>query len=555
MWRRDRSLPLRTHLFRFALICFVPAIVAAAYFAYQLGNREQLRVEEQASVLSSNFQSGIDSIIQSSARVLEALAQTNSLRSGRWQDFQAIAEAVAASNEVAITVRTSDGQHLVNSLIPFGTRPLPKTMDPVLREADKRAIAGGKPVVSDVYVGATTHLPYVAVVYPVTLGTQVRYLLTMAFPTSRIGSALQLGSLADARWSASVMGSDGRLVARTRNPEAFVGSPGSDVLRHAAATASSGTLFSRTLDGVDVFTTFQNTVHGWTVVVSAPVAAIHAPVRHLIIGTILISLSVVALTAIGAWWYGKRLGGEVAVLGENALALGDDRPFKLNTQHIQEVADAQRAIFEAREKIYELLNELNHRVKNTLAIVTSVASRSAADPDARRRIAGRIGALARAHDVLSDSVWRGADLCKLVTTIAKAEDVPLACDGPEIVLSAKATVAVAQALQELMSNAKQHGSLRSGLGTVSVRWRAENSVLLLIWEESSPEPFADGALSGFGTQIIELSLKRTLNGSFSIDRRSEGWIIVLQIPFSSELGVAATPLMKVTENSGVIGTS
>ena len=172
---------------------------------------------------------------------------------------------------------------------------------------------------------------------------------------------------------------------------------------------------------------------------------------------------------------------------------------------------------QAEETQKLLVGELNHRVKNTLAIVQAIAHQTLrwtrSPADFVPRFNGRVAALAHAHMLLTQSVWRGADLMALLReqlVLGPGEAGRVACAGPEVLLAPQAALHLAMVFHELATNARKHGALSVPEGRLSVRWTVEDQefpALRLRWAESGRPRVGDPVPPGFGTVLIEQSLK------------------------------------------------
>ena len=193
------------------------------------------------------------------------------------------------------------------------------------------------------------------------------------------------------------------------------------------------------------------------------------------------------------------------------------------------IAGASRDLTEMKksEELQRLLvNELNHRVKNSLAAVQSIAIqtlRGDADlPSARAALDGRIISLARAHDLLTDRSWSGADLRDVAARAMEpfaASQIDLS--GPSVEVSPKSALALSLALHELATNATKYGALSVAEGRVRLGWRTENGVLHLNWRESGG-PLAPPTRRGFGSRMLNDGLFRDLNGETRLDYAEDG---------------------------------
>lgn len=181
-----------------------------------------------------------------------------------------------------------------------------------------------------------------------------------------------------------------------------------------------------------------------------------------------------------------------------------------------------------------LLNELNHRVKNTLATVQSIVAHSlrgtTMSAEAGPAIEHRLIALSRAHDVLTREFWGGADLSDIVDEAFEpyaANADRFQCQGPPVRLPPRAALAVAMALQELCTNAIKYGALSNETGTVHLTWRTEDwdgVRLTLRWEERGGPVVVPPTRRGFGTRLVERTLAQDLQGTVSLDFAPSGVI-------------------------------
>jgi PAS domain S-box-containing protein len=175
-----------------------------------------------------------------------------------------------------------------------------------------------------------------------------------------------------------------------------------------------------------------------------------------------------------------------------------------------------------------MVHELNHRVKNTLATVQSVALqtlRNATSLDAARQaLNARLLALARAHDVLTRESWDGADLADIVASAVETHAAVerVRCEGPHVRLQPKPAVALTMALHELFTNAAKYGALASETGVIDVRWSKDGpGGLSLEWIERGGPPVSPPERRGFGVRMID-GLARDMAGDAVLEFHPEG---------------------------------
>ena len=181
-----------------------------------------------------------------------------------------------------------------------------------------------------------------------------------------------------------------------------------------------------------------------------------------------------------------------------------------------------------------LLNELNHRVKNTLATVQSIAvqsfRRARTDTSGREMFQSRLLALSRAHDVLTNESWEGANLSDIaaqaIVPYRDADPTRFAVSGPSVWLSAKMALSISMALHELATNAVKYGALSNEKGRVSITWRTlkepDGRRLRLEWSEKDGPPVVPPRRKGFGSRLIERGLAQELGGEVKIEYEPQG---------------------------------
>lgn len=186
----------------------------------------------------------------------------------------------------------------------------------------------------------------------------------------------------------------------------------------------------------------------------------------------------------------------------------------------RDVTERRRA--EDRQRL--LVNELNHRVKNMLALVQGLALQSFRDGretgEAREAFQERLAALARAHDLLTRENWEGVTLAQLVEAATSHHNAPegrIRASGPEVTLNARAAVSLVMALHELCTNAAKYGALSVPHGKVDVGWTVGgDETLRLEWRERDGPRVEETDRRGFGFRMIERALASDLGGKVAI---------------------------------------
>ena len=179
-----------------------------------------------------------------------------------------------------------------------------------------------------------------------------------------------------------------------------------------------------------------------------------------------------------------------------------------------------------------LVNELNHRVKNSLATIQAIAAQSfngsSSLPQAQDAFTSRIVALAEAHDLLTRENWEGAELHDIASRLAVLHGGPARFEliGPSIRLSPRAALSLSMALHELATNAVKYGALSSPEGKITIHWGlapAQGAERLdLTWTERDGPPVKPPERRGFGSRLIERGLAAELSGEASIQFEPAG---------------------------------
>jgi len=190
-----------------------------------------------------------------------------------------------------------------------------------------------------------------------------------------------------------------------------------------------------------------------------------------------------------------------------------------------------------------LIDELNHRVKNTLSTVQSIvwqASRNASDPETiRESIESRLFALSRSHDLLTRENWASAGLRDLIddamepfgVTDGRAERIVVT--GENIRVSPKAALSLGIAFHELATNAVKYGSLSNDTGSLLISATIEpapDKRLILRWQEKDGPSVSPPSKKGFGSWVIERGLAHELEGTVNLEYRPEGVVCTINVP-------------------------
>ena len=198
---------------------------------------------------------------------------------------------------------------------------------------------------------------------------------------------------------------------------------------------------------------------------------------------------------------------------------------------------------EAADKLQKLiLEELHHRIKNTLATVTAIASQSLRTATSiehgQQAIEGRLIALGRAHDLLLQVSWANASLADTVGGAIKPYEsqgaTRFSVDGPDIGITSSAVIALALTMNELCTNTTKFGALSVPNGRITVAWTIDEQAqrLKLTWTEAGGPAVDAPTRRSFGTRMME-ALGKQLNGQVQLAYQATGFVYTLDAPLSS----------------------
>jgi two-component sensor histidine kinase len=444
----------------------------------------------------------LDSEVQSMTAGLHVLSLARSLQRDDFDSFRENVEAFLSQFPAGTNVSLAqpDGRQLLNSREPTGTQ-LPS----VGRETLPLVFSTGRAAYSNLFPGSVSGDLIVVVDVPVLRGGKVIYSLAFNAPLANFQRIIDR-QRPTSDWTIAIFDRKGVNFARVPNPEQTVGRHASPTLLPALLNQSEAKIFTTSLEGVPLITAFtRSPLTGWTVAAGIPVALLTAPLWR----TLGITAAIGAFLLIVGLAFALRMAARIA-RGEALQAL--------------------------------MVNELNHRVKNTLATVQSIASqtfRDASDTDeARDKFEARLIALGRAHNILSEARWASADVQEIVDGVFEPHGLKnsarLRVAGPRIQVSPQCALILSMALHELATNAVKYGALSNKTGEIFVDWETRESAsgerLVLRWREIGGPPVKPPGRKGFGSRLIEQSVALQLDGVAKIDFQPDGVVCTLDCP-------------------------
>ena len=519
------SASIRGRLVLLVLALLVPALLLTAGLIWSLERQGSRTLERQLAATARTLALVVDARIGEQVATLNALSVSRPLLDGDFAEFAQLSRAALKGSEGWVVVREPEGVQLVNTF--SGPNPGPAPTGRSRSSATWSGPRGGARV-SNLIWGPVARQHLVVVTKAVTLRDGRTLNLSVALPAS---SFSQLGARQDLppRWTATVLDGHRRVVGRNRSGELFVGRQASPELLAAMAQSPRGIIRSRTFEGTRVITAFdQLPGYGWGAIVAVPQEeALGADGRTvalaLIAGVLLLTLAVLMALRIG-----RQIARPVELVAEAASEweAGRRAEFPADTGLLETdglsraFASALAAVRNHDERQKLLINELNHRVKNTLATVQAVAQhtrKGSSSIDAyHAALEGRVIAMSRAHELLTESAWEGAELRALARQSLSAFNSPqLTIEGPHAQVGPTDALNLSLVLYELATNAAKHGALSTSQGRVRLSWEPLDGATRVTWRESGGPAVAAPRRNGFGSRLIARATRDLQPSSFS----------------------------------------
>lgn len=483
---RKLSLPVRLALLVagsvLPLLIFVSVVIYRGY--------EKDREEASARVLETarSLRNVLDAEMQRITGGLYVLSLTNSLRAGDFDRFRRIADGFLEQYPPGgvLLVAGPDGKQLFSTAVRDLSNAPPRNNMAIVH----KVFETGKPAFSNLFKGAIIDRQILTVEVPAIIDGKVTYTISFAPPLSMFQKMIET-QRPGPDWTIAIFDADGINFARQPNPEDTIGKRASPTLFAQMSKAAEANFETVSLEGVPLITAVaRSPVSGWTVGTGIATSSLVSPLWRNLAVTIAVGI---LLMLVGVA-FALRMASAIA-RGETLQAL--------------------------------LVEELNHRVKNTLAVLQAIASqtfRSATRPE-RVTFDGRLGALARAHDLLSQEKWAGAGMHDVVNRVLEPYSVlgtpRISITGPKVPLTPPRAVMMSMILHEIATNAAKYGALSNDSGSIAISWalRADAPAegLQVTWVESGGPRVTAPTRKGFGSRLIERCARDQLGGSATAD--------------------------------------
>ncbi len=513
-----------------SILLFAASLILIVYAFHQSRQELDARLSMMADALSRST----DRQLQQGVAIITALADDPDLEAQDWSRFHRRAVSLDKAVPGWILVVDGEGHKLVDSRASHASAA-PSRL-PLVKE--QAGLEMGPIVVAGVRDGRDG--PTIEVSAPFAVAGR-HYSLVYVLPTEAMAASLRDQDLAPGA-VASVFDRELRLVARTREGARFAGVSAPVELRHLTASKLSGRTTGVSLDGQDSIGAFRRSPDtGWTVVVTVTRAASSADTLKAVFAAM--AYSVVLILAVGlAIVLSRKIGRQMDALVGHADALREGRPIKASPGELREVSRVREAIAQAsvdlaaREKLHGLMvNELNHRVKNSLATVQSFARQSFRhhDPAGLEVFEGRLLALSRSLELITRTSWNSADLRDIVTAALEPQLERIRVQGEPVELRGQAPISLSMVLHELMTNSAKYGALSDPAGHVALSWMTDGLTLHLEWREMDGPLVEPPTETGFGSRLMRTLVRSELHGELQLNFPPQGFEAKLTMPLEA----------------------
>ncbi len=483
----------------------LPLIVFAVGIVYSHYKLDRQNATQRVAETVRSIRLVLDAEMQRMTGALQVLSLTNALRDRDFEDFRRIAQGFLDQygEGGVILVADRDGRQIFSSVTREAASLPPRNNRAIV----DKVFAEKKPVYSNLFLSAANNQLIVTVEVPVIRDGEMLYDISFSPPIG-IFQAMVEQQRPSEDWTISIFDGEGTNFARVPNPQQTIGKRASPSLYAAMVRNPEATVPTISLEGVPLITSFaRSSLTGWTVAAGVAESSLAAPLwRNLAI---------------------------TSVMGAVLLMVGLAFAVRMATQIAR------------GEMLHNLLiEELNHRVKNTLAVLQSIATQTfrSASRAERDKFEGRLGALAEAHNLLSQEKWQGAELREVIARVLQPyllnNPERVRMSGPQVPLSPRLAVVLSMIVHEIATNAAKYGALSNDTGTVAVDWEilkeSNGRKLRLVWTEAGGPPVTAPVQRGFGSRLIERSTRDQLGGEATVDFLPRGVVYTVSCALDME---------------------
>ncbi|MBD2079416.1 response regulator [Leptolyngbya sp. FACHB-17] len=309
----------------------------AVVVVYRLSSEAQSASERRALLAARNLASTVERELSSTTRTLQALASSEQLNQDNLEAFHSEAKRVVPTQPSWITVilLSPDGQQVVNTIQPFGL-PLPRAGEPASLQ---RVVATHQPTIGNLGPSKLKrNLFGFPVRIPVMRGDKLQYVLTAVINQKAIARITDEQATVDEEWTRTVVDGQGVVVARTREPERFVGQRGTPSFLKRIGETTEGVYQDTTLEGMRVYVAFCRVSDSpWTVAVTVPIQVIEEPARRAMELVVSSGIALLFVSGIGAFILSRQISRSITSTASAAEALANGEYPQVDSLSIKEV--------------------------------------------------------------------------------------------------------------------------------------------------------------------------------------------------------------------------
>jgi two-component sensor histidine kinase len=541
-----RTRSITGHLRLYALALTFPILLVSSFIGWAYLHQEGQRINSLAERQAQTVALQIDNRLAAFQATLNVLSASPTLLEGDMDDFRSRLEQTDHPSDVWFTVRDEYGQQLLNTRTPRGAR-----LPAFVGRGDPVVFTEGRSYTSDLIWAPVTNQWAVTLSVPVRVPAvtgKVRFALTTGVPAAYFRQILED---VPEGWIAAINDRDGKILARSTAHDQWVGKPmarkGWEITKDVPTGQGGLWQDVYTLEGTKVIGAYYRMAStGWLIGVSALPEVYEAPRRNIIgIGLTLLLMALLLALALASLM-GQRITKAINVLQVKAAAMRDmkviDVP-RTSLDEVNTVAQIMRNTAQILRKRQDqqtiLIQELNHRVKNTLATIQAISRmtiRNSHDMAAfEQAFSARLLALSGTHNLLTEAAWSGVELRELLTKELEPFRVgsQVLLNGSTVTLTSKVAIALGMAIHEMATNATKHGAFQASGGSVRISWSMSDGILTLKWQERCGHSIMPPSRQGFGSRLIQQTIVRELQGTVDTIYNNDG----LQATFTIHLSV------------------
>ena len=548
---------IRVWLLVFAFASAIPLTAFACWLVIANHLAARTAALQQVQQTARALAQAMDRQLRAFESITVAQASSDSLRRDALEEFYSETQRIVEREKgvIAFILHDLSGQQLVNTMRPYGEK-LPSRRD---TESISAVLKSRAPRITDLYTETLLGRPAVGVDAPVLVQGEMKYVLTVSLSLDAMNELLRNQKLPPG-WLAGLFDRKGILVGRSRAADRYIGRPGAPLLLEGIRNAPEGSVETPTLEGDVVISTWSRLADsGWSAAIAIPKNELSAQLWSDLAIVIAAGLIVLAIGAGAAIVSAGMLARQISAIAHQAEALGKGETVSRRRFGVRELDDLASALtgagdlLHAREQQRDaaelrrrvLSAELDHRVKNILAVAQALARQTLGRSEPTDAYLGRLQALASSHAALAETAWSGADFRRLIAVaiepFCRKDDGRITTEGPDAKLKPRAAQSLALILHELGTNAVKYGALSAG-GNITLKWwlSGNGDRITVEWRECGGPAIHTAPKRGFGTSLIERLTTYDLGGAADFDYRPEGLVCTIDAALV-ESAVAPNP--------------